>query len=155
KSEVRWLRSELGTTLLQREVAALRCGLDAMAWDGRGALRCTELLKLPPGTVPKDGQPLPFDAARAHALYTSLLGGARDLIAGKHLLVVTSGALTTLPFQVLVTEAPASPELTKTRWLVRDHAVTVLPSVASLIALRRTSRPSAASKPMLGFANPL
>jgi CHAT domain-containing protein len=98
---------------------------------------------------------LPFDAARAHALYASLLGGARDLIEGKHLLVVPSGALTTLPFQVLVTEAPISSDLAKVRWLVRDYPVTVLPSAASLIALRRTGRPSAAPKPMLGFANPL
>jgi hypothetical protein len=31
----------------------------------------------------------------------------------------------------------------------------VLPSAASLVALRRTGRPSAAVKPMFGFANPL
>jgi hypothetical protein len=59
KSEMRWLRSELGTAALKREVAALRCGLDARAWDGAGAQRCADLLKLPPGTVPKDGEPLP------------------------------------------------------------------------------------------------
>jgi CHAT domain-containing protein/tetratricopeptide (TPR) repeat protein len=155
RSEVRWLRSDLGTAALRREVAALRCGLDAAAWRGKGALRCADLLKLPPQKAPEVDQPLPFDAARAHALYASLLGGARDLIDGKHLLVVPSGALTTLPFQVLVTEAPSSSDLAKVRWLVRDHAITVLPSAASLVALRRTGRPSAAPKPMLGFANPL
>jgi hypothetical protein len=32
KRGVRWLRSEMGTPALQREVAALRCGLDATAW---------------------------------------------------------------------------------------------------------------------------
>ena len=130
----------------------MRCGLDARAWDGKGAARCADLLKLPSAKVP---EPLPFDAARAHALYASLLGGAHDLIEGKHLLVVPSGALTTLPFQVLVTEAPISSDLAKARWLIRDRPVTVLPSAASLIALRRTGRPSAAPKPMLGFANPL
>jgi CHAT domain-containing protein len=155
KTEVRWLRSELGTAGLEREVAALRCGLDARAWYGDGARRCADFLRLPPEKVPEDGQRLPFDTARAHALYVSLLGEARDLIDGKHLIVVPSGALTTLPFQVLVTEAPASPDLAKVHWLVRDHALTVLPSAASLIALRRTGRPSAAAKPMLGFANPL
>jgi CHAT domain-containing protein len=154
-SQVRWLRSELGTAGLKREVGALRCGLDTTAWDGEGAVRCAGLLQLPPGTAPREGEPLPFDAARAHALYAALLGEARELINGKHLLVVPSGALTTLPFQVLVTEAPASPDLAKARWLVRDHAVTVLPSAASLLSLRRTGRPSAAAKAMLGFANPL
>src|SRR5262249_18496443 len=106
KRHVRWLRSELGTAALRREVWALRCGLDATAWDGREALSCSDLLKLPPDQVPKDGQPLPFDAARAYALYVSLLGDAGDVIKDKHLLIVPSGALPTLPFQVLVTEAP-------------------------------------------------
>ena len=38
-------------------------------------------------------------------------------------------------------------------WLIRDHALTVLPAVSSLKALRRVARPSAASlKPMIGSA---
>jgi CHAT domain-containing protein len=40
-------------------------------------------------------------------------------------------------------------------WLVRKHAVTILPAVSSLKALRRVGRPSAAPKPMIGFGNPL
>ena len=32
KSDVRWVRSELGTAALAREVAALRCGLDTSNW---------------------------------------------------------------------------------------------------------------------------
>ena len=36
KTDVRWVRSDLGTAALTREVAALRCGLDATAWDGEG-----------------------------------------------------------------------------------------------------------------------
>jgi len=40
-------------------------------------------------------------------------------------------------------------------WLARDHAITVLPAVASLKTLRRVTRPSAAPKPMIGFGNPL
>ena len=41
------------------------------------------------------------------------------------------------------------------RWLVRNHALTVLPSVSSLKALRRFAKPSGASKPLIGFGNPL
>jgi hypothetical protein len=33
KADVRWVRSDHGTLALQREVAALRCGLDAGLWD--------------------------------------------------------------------------------------------------------------------------
>ena len=40
-------------------------------------------------------------------------------------------------------------------WLAREHAITVLPAVSSLKALRRVARPSAATKPMIGFGNPL
>jgi CHAT domain-containing protein/tetratricopeptide (TPR) repeat protein len=155
KSDVRWIRSELGTEALQREIAALRCGLDDRAWDGEGFKHCSNLLKLPPDKAPKEGAPLPFDAGRAHAVYKSLFGGVEDLIRGRHLLIVPSGALTTLPFQVLVTKAPSSPELASASWLIREHALTVLPSVASLAVLRRTSKPSAAGNPMIGFANPL
>jgi CHAT domain-containing protein/Tfp pilus assembly protein PilF len=151
KSAVRLVRSELGTAALQREVAALRCGLDAAAWEGAGREQCAKALGL---AVPKETlDPLPFDHARAHKLYIGLFGKVRDLIADKHLLIVPSGALTQLPFQVLVTEAPEG--LTPIAWLVRSHAVTVLPAVSSLQALRRVGRPSAAPRPMMGFGNPL
>ena len=36
KTDVRWVRSELGTPALTREVQALRCGLDDTAWDDDG-----------------------------------------------------------------------------------------------------------------------
>ena len=40
KTDIRWVRSDMGTKALAREVQALRCGLDAEAWaDGR----CAEL----------------------------------------------------------------------------------------------------------------
>ena len=66
-----------------------------------------------------------------------------------------SGPLTQLPFQVLVTAAPASGDNKSAAWLIRDHALTVLPAVSSLKALRRVARPSAAQRPMIGFGNPL
>jgi hypothetical protein len=140
---------------LRRELVALRCGLDSTAWHGEGAQRCAEALKLPLENSPKVGEALPFDVDRAHTLYRSLLGEAAEIIKGKHLLVVPSGALTTLPFQVLVTRPPKSQDLASARWLARDHAISVLPSVAALTSLRSVGRPSAASKPMIGFANPL
>src|SRR5438552_10426753 len=78
------------------------------------------------------GKPLPFDHARAHRLYLALFGEVDEVIKGKHLLVVPSGALTRLPFQVLVTQAPASTNNKSMAWLIRDHALTVLPAVSSL-----------------------
>ena len=85
----------------------------------------------------------------------SLFGEVQDLIKGKHLLIVPSGPLTQLPFQVLVTKPPASVDQRAASWLVREHAVSILPAVSSLKALRRVGRPSTAPRPMIGFGNPL
>ena len=132
---------------------ALRCGLDAEAWADRP---CAELTGQSYTDADRDaGKPLPFDHARAYRLYQALFGQVEDLIKGKQLLIVPSGALTQLPFQVLVTAPPAGGDQRSAAWLIRDHALTVLPAVSSLKALRRVARPSAASKPMIGFGNPL
>jgi CHAT domain-containing protein/Tfp pilus assembly protein PilF len=160
KTDVRWVRSDLGTPSLQREVAALRCGLD---YDGTWGTenRCTELLKTTyTESDHGEGRPLPFDAARAHELYKALFGQIDDIIRGKQLLIVPSGALTQLPFQVLITDKP-DPALSGTHalrpaaWLVRRHALTVLPSVSSLKALRQFAKESHASRMLIGFGDPL
>jgi hypothetical protein len=81
----------------------------------------------------------------------------------RSLLVVPSGALTALPFHPLVTEKPAAavPEkiegYREAPWLLKRQAqaVSVLPSVASLKALRRFARKDQGTKPMIGFGDPL
>ncbi|MGO9485859.1 MAG: tetratricopeptide repeat protein, partial [Rhodomicrobium sp.] len=153
KTELRWLRSDLGTKALGGEVQALRCGLDAAAWKNQP---CADITSQNYTDEDREAsKPLPFDHARAYKLYQALFGQAEDLIKGKQLLLVPSGPLTQLPFQVLVTKAPASGDEKSAAWLIREHALTVLPAVSSLKALRRVARPSAATKPMIGFGNPL
>jgi CHAT domain-containing protein len=76
----------------------------------------------------------------------------------RQLLIVPSGPLTQLPFQVLVTGKPEDAKkasYANAAWLIRRHAVTVLPSVASLQALRQSAKMSRATKPLIGFGNPL
>ncbi|MGB8738082.1 MAG: CHAT domain-containing tetratricopeptide repeat protein [Rhodomicrobium sp.] len=161
KTGMRWVRSDLGTPSLQREVAALRCGLD---YDGSWAAEESPCAALTKTSYTSDdrgrGRPLPFDLARAHALYAALFGQVEDLIEGKQLLIIPSGALTQLPFQVLVAKAPdptanGAGAVRRAQWLIRSHAITVLPAVSSLKALRRDAKPSRASRPMIGFGNPL
>jgi hypothetical protein len=53
-------------------------------------------------TAPNRGAALPFDVARAHALFQALFGQIEDLIKDKQLLIVPSGPLPALPFSVLV-----------------------------------------------------
>jgi CHAT domain-containing protein len=162
KTEVRWVRSELGTSALIREVSALRCGLD---YDGAWSIphsRCPELLNVEYTRADDEmHKPLPFDVARAHQLYTALFGQIEDMIKGKQLLIVPSGPLTQLPFQVLVTGKPktavpaSSAGYRDVAWLAREHAITVLPAVSSLQSLRKVAKASGAAETYVGFGNPL
>ena len=107
-----------------------------------------------------------FDLAAAHELYVALFGPIEALIKGKPLLlIVPSGPLTALPFHLLVTDKPAVavPQMQindmaayrDAAWLVKRHAATVLPSVASMKALRVFARKGQGTKPMIGFGDPV
>jgi CHAT domain-containing protein/tetratricopeptide (TPR) repeat protein len=160
---------------LAEEVAALRCGLDAADWvdpAGWPAATAAELERkqrqetryqrcrtLHPRYVASGT--LPFDAMRSHGLYKRLLGSMEKEIAGKQLIIVPSPALTQLPFNTLVTEPPGvgmpddAEGYRATKWLGARQAITILPSIASLAALRRGARTTRAQKPWIGFGNPV
>ena len=159
-----WHRSALGPRALADGVLALRCGLDAASWqDAAGAQKCAELLGRSAAEAERPGDAmgmLPFSLARAHDLYTALLGPIQHLIRGKHLIIVPSGALLSLPFGVLVTE-PSKPTANeglgayrRAAWLGTRQPISMLPSVASLAALRRHAKRSKAPDPFLGFGDP-
>jgi CHAT domain-containing protein len=103
----------------------------------------------------------PFPASRAYALYQKLIGPAEPLLAGvHHLLIVPDAALQSLPMTVLVTKPPQhDPEHLEDHrdiaWLARDYAVTVLPAVSSLRALRQFANAEHASAPFLGVGDPV
>jgi CHAT domain-containing protein/Flp pilus assembly protein TadD len=98
-----------------------------------------------------------FDPRLAYQVYQATLGAfAEQIVTKKRLTIVTNGALTSLPPQLLVTKDPAGKTLKQVDWLIRSHAVTILPSVASLKVLRGGSQvASAARKPMIAFADPV
>ncbi|GLR89066.1 CHAT domain-containing tetratricopeptide repeat protein [Bradyrhizobium iriomotense] len=141
---VDWKRIPLGTDALAQKVSAFRRGLDVgKARDSQG----------------KSGL---FDLALANELYVTLLGPVETLVKDKRsLLVVSSGALTAVPFHLLVTEKPqaAIPDTLEgyrsAAWLLRRQAVSVLPSVVSLKSLRAFARRDQSVKPMTGFGDPL
>jgi len=161
KTRVRWVRSELGTEMLKIRVATLRCGLDEEEWAGTTkAAQCSQHVGR--ADALDNNEPLPFHLGVAPELYRSLFGPVENLIRGKHLLIVPSGPLTSLPFHVLVTERPekALPATfeayRKAAWLVRSHAITVLPSVASLKALRaQSAKRQRAPDDYVGIGNPV
>jgi CHAT domain-containing protein len=145
-----WKTIALGGDALTQKVAAFRRGLEVEAVD-----RVRD--KIAPAQADKL-----FDLKLAHELYGALLGPVEALIKDKaHLLIVPSGALTALPFHLLVTESPAAAvpgELAGYRdaaWLIKRQAVSVLPSVASLKTLRGFARKEGAGKPLVGFGDPM
>ncbi len=141
---VDWKEIPFGADALAQKVSEFRKGLDVgKARDGSG----------------KSGL---FDLALANELYVALLGPVEALTKDKHsLLTVPSGALTALPFHLLVTETPqaAIPDTLEgyrsAAWLLRRQAVSVLPSVVSLKSLRAFARKDHGIKPMTGFGDPV
>ena len=97
----------------------------------------------------------PFETQTSFELYREILAPVEDMLSGKpRWSLVVNGALTSLPPQLLVTRDPAGKELKDVDWLIRTHAVTVLPSIASLKVLRGKSA-TEAPKPLVGFADPI
>jgi CHAT domain-containing protein/Tfp pilus assembly protein PilF len=144
RDEFDWQRIPLGADALSQKVALLRRGLDVgKASDSTG----------------KSGL---YDLALANELHATLFGPVEGLVKDKRsLLVAPSGALTALPFHLLVTEKPAAavPDRIEgyrnAAWLLKRQAVSVLPSASSLKALRGFARREQAVKPMTGFGDPV
>jgi CHAT domain-containing protein/Tfp pilus assembly protein PilF len=127
----------------------------------------------------------PFDVAQAHALYQQIVAPAEPFLDGvRHLLIVAEAGLQSLPFSVLVTAEPSgsfspspdAPHVAATKrgviplrqdhimnftayrevsWLAKHYALSVLPSVSSLRALRHSVQASKALEPFIGFGDPL
>lgn len=147
-----WRTIALGENAITEKVSSFRHGLEVSALN-RG---------LASGDV-DNGVARRFNLVVAHQLYQELLGPIEEVFKEKHhLIFVPSGALTALPFHLLVTEKPAVTvpsidELSRYRdaaWLIRRYAVSVLPSVASLRVLRVLTHKGQAQKPLIGFGDP-
>jgi CHAT domain-containing protein/tetratricopeptide (TPR) repeat protein len=148
RDDFQWKSIDLSDDDGAAKVAAFRRGLNVDALDQPSP----------------SGKPELFDLALANELYTRLLGPVEALVKGKRdLLIVASGPLTALPFHLLVTEKPNGTPPTPDNlaayrdaaWLIKRQAVTVLPSVSSLKALRGFTHKDAATKPMIGFGDPV
>ncbi len=105
----------------------------------------------------------PFDVKMAYALYAALL---KPVEAGwrhaQNLLIVAHGTLGQLPLSVLPTKPvelgkqrkPLFSRYQKVPWLARTHAVTVLPSVSSLLTLRSLPPGPPRRRAYAGFGDP-
>ncbi|MGR3453405.1 CHAT domain-containing protein [Pseudooceanicola sp.] len=149
-----WFRQTIERDEIGRRVRTLRAQLN-VAGDNRSGVALNSAAR---------AEVRPFDRALAHGLYTDLFAPVAHVFAdADHVMMVLDGPLTSLPPAVLVTEPPAGPDgsaraLRDTAWLLRRHALTTLPSVSALKALRRAGAvqaETAESVPFVGFGNPL
>jgi CHAT domain-containing protein len=142
-----WRAIPLTTNDLVQKVTAFRRGLDVDEYYNSLS----------------SGKPVLFDVVGSHAIYQDLFGPFEPMIKGKkNLIVVPTGPLTSLPFQLLVLD-DAKP-ITRpddiaayrdVHWLITRHAVSILPSVSSLRALRSANGSFANMKPLIGFGDPI
>ncbi len=146
KEQAAWAKLDTSYPELSRSVVKLRTSLDIE-------------------TLLKQGKsPALYDLSLSHQMYKWLLKPVESVMAGKpDLIVIPSGPLTSLPFQMLVRDAPAigKPKLTQLAtyreadWLMRHYAISVLPAPTSLKSLRTAAAHGATRKPFVGFGNPV
>jgi CHAT domain-containing protein len=110
------------------------------------------------------GEVPPFDVGESHRLFRALLLPVASAWKGADsLLVAADGPLGQVPFHLLVTEdAPLRAEggvlfsrYRRVAWLARSHSVTSVPSVASIVALRRLPEEAADRRPFFGVGDPV
>jgi CHAT domain-containing protein len=115
-----------------------------------------------PNTMTLGEIPL-FDLESAYALFKAFFEPVREAWKNaKSLLVVPHGGLSYLPLSLLPTakfQLPADKDIwfenyKHVPWLVRSHAITVLPSVSTLILLRAMPEADRAQLPFVGFGDP-
>ncbi len=94
-----------------------------------------------------------FDYHAAHFLYAQTVGQVRDVLRGKsHLRLDLRGALSAVPPQMLLATPFDGDDPGAADWLIRHHAISVLPAVSALL-----TPPIAATgeqRPLLAFADP-
>ena len=144
EGEVAFTISNLGKSNIEKKVDTLRLAVNP---DAKTL-----------GDIP------PFDIATSHELYKQLLEPIKHGWKNtRSLVVVADGTLGYLPFSLLVTKAadlqPEKGSLFSNYraipWLARSHAITNLPSVASLKILRDGEKKKSASMAFSGFGDPI
>ncbi len=132
--QVGFHRAALSERDLQRQVDAIRQTLD-VAEMGAKAPR--------------------FNHATAHGLYLQLFAPFdADLQGRKHLVIAASGALAKLPFAVLPRTAAAPADPRETAWLIKDVAISHVPSASGWMSLKKLSHQPSAPEPLLAWGDP-
>ena len=96
-----------------------------------------------------------YDADAAYELYKALFAPIADKLKGKaRLSILPHGPLTSLPLGMLITSDPSGKSLKDQDYLIKSHAITIIPSIYALKTMRAT-KAAAAPKKMIAFADPV
>ena len=107
--------------------------------------------------VTDDGRLPVFDVALAYRIYEQLLSPVEDRLGSvDRLVVVPSGALTSLPLETLVTkniEPVTDGNYKDVPFLVTRFAISYFPAPQAFVVLRQHTKPSAAPEAYIGFGD--
>ncbi|MFY0632644.1 MAG: CHAT domain-containing protein [Vannielia sp.] len=138
-----WIPMPIDPTQLDEAIADLRASVDLKL-----GVRAATSLK-----AQESGSASGFALGAAHWLYTQTFEVAEPYLEGKtHLYVELRGGMAAIPPHLLVRRPATS--LEEADWLIRHHAITVIPSVFAMKAMELTRDKPHAPQPILGIANP-
>lgn len=151
-----WHQVAAGTAAVAEGVSILRAALDPAA-----ATRSAAALELDEGGGGgAPARPGVFRRDVALRIYDYLLAPLEPVFGGAaHIFTVVNGPLTSLPFSILVTDEPPGDDddpaaLRATAWMIRDHALTTLPSVEALGVVRHLPPLPPPRLAFMGFGDP-
>lgn len=97
-----------------------------------------------------------FNYADAHQLYKGLLGPIEPSLTGKtHLILATSGALAKMPLGVLVRQPFASANPKDAVWLIKDMAVSQVPTASGWLSLKQFGKVPSSVQPLMAWGDPV
>lgn len=134
---------------------ALRNGRIAVSPIRGGLPEITRLVRRVRNSIENTtGTPPPFDTEAAHAIYRATLAGLEDDLKGAEaMVIVPSGPLLSLPFELLLTGPASSEAIATAPWLIRRAAISHVPAAANFVSLRKIAGNSRASRPWFGFGD--
>ena len=142
KNDIRVKKIDVTEVELVEMVAAIRAGINLL--DAKNISDLPE-----------------FNLDLAHELYSKLLAPTEDMLKEvKHLFVVPTGPLASLPFNMLVTQASFSEgsdfdRYKSAAWLPKKFSLTRLPSISTLRSLRVFASKPQATEAFKGFGDPI
>jgi CHAT domain-containing protein len=97
-----------------------------------------------------------FNYADANTVYKGLFGPIESEMADKkHLIVATSGAFANMPLGVLVRKPVTSPNPANAAWLIKDTAISQVPTASGWLSLKRYAKVPSSTQPLIAWGDPL